>query len=217
MRRTRVTGQVFGRLTILRETEPPQRPRRVICRCECGTVKEIQLAHLRSGATQSCGCYAREVARRSRRKHGLFVGQAHAPNAARTRLYTIWVNMRQRCSNPKAARYSRYGGRGIKVCAAWEESFEAFQDWATANGYRDDLSIDRIDNDGNYEPSNCRWADSTTQRVNSSRTHRIPLNGRTLTLTEASNELGIAPRTLRNAIQQHGMTAALQKYQEVTS
>ena len=86
-----------------------------------------------------------------------------------TRLYNIYNNMRQRCCNENRHDYPRYGGRGIKVCNEWKNNFQAFYDWAVDNGYSDDLTLDRIDNDGNYEPSNCRWATYSEQRINQRR------------------------------------------------
>lgn len=114
------------------------------------------------GATKSCGCLATE-------KH-----RTH--NQSNTRLYNIWTLMKKRCTNPNSAGYCYYGGRGISYCKQWER-FEPFYQWAINNGYSDNLSIDRIDSDGNYEPSNCRWVDNTIQVNNRRNYGEIPYYG----------------------------------------
>lgn len=202
------SGQRFGRLTALREVERQGKHRRYLCRCDCGVEKAVNLGHLRRGAVVSCGCYAKERARSTRRKHGLFVNHAGDPNEARTRLYSVWVNLRQRCENPANPRYARYGGRGIAVCRQWAD-FARFRDWALANGYRDDLTLDRIDNDGPYEPENCRWATYAVQRRNRPDAYQVPVGGRVLTLAEASQELGVSKTRLRNHIRRYGAVNAV--------
>jgi hypothetical protein len=115
---------------------------------------------LRNGTSKSCGCLKLDTLRVKATTHGLT-----AFGEAPPRLYRIWTGMKTRCSNPKTNTWQYYGGRGIKVCPEWQD-FEPFRDWAFANGYRDDLTIDRKDNDRGYEPDNCRWATYRTQRVN---------------------------------------------------
>lgn len=147
-------GRVFGRLSVVRRS-PASSDGAVwwecACACACGEVKAIRGADLKRGFVQSCGCWRKEMPA-TRSTHG----------GTNTRLYRIWQAMRDRTGNPRASRYSYYGGRGIAVCAEWQE-FEPFQQWSLANGYADNLSIDRIDVDGNYEPSNCRWATQLQQ------------------------------------------------------
>lgn len=126
-----------------------------VCECECNNIKEILAGHVVNGHTQSCGCLQKERVAECFLTHG----QTHI------RLYSTWENMIQRCHNSNNLRYKDWGGRGIKVCDEWRE-FEPFRDWAFKNGYSDKLSIDRINNDGNYEPSNCRWVDNITQMRN---------------------------------------------------
>lgn len=135
--------------------------------------------------------------------HGLSKG----PDGKRTRLYGIWVRMRQRCSDPNCTDYDRYGGRGVRVCREWD-SFSAFHAWATANGYRDDLTIDRIDPDGNYEPINCRWIPPAAQARNTRRNHRITFRGETRTLVEWGEILGIETSLLRYRLKHWGVDAA---------
>lgn len=112
-----------------------------------------------------------------------------------TKLYNKWCSMRERCSNPHNKRYNRYGGRGIKVCEEWQ-NFNSFKDWCLSNGYSPNLTIDRIDNDGNYEPSNCRFVTSAEQNRNYSRNHKITHNGKTLCITDWEKETGISRATL---------------------
>ena len=163
-----LTGQRFGRLTVIAENGS-NRYRQMTwqCLCECGNRITVVGHLLTGGHTKSCGCLKLEQSIRNlpntpsgedspTYKHG---GEG-------TRLYRIWKGMRQRCYNPNIKNYANYGGRGITVCDEWRNSFEAFRDWALANGYCDDLSIDRIDNDKGYSPDNCRWATSQTQALN---------------------------------------------------
>ena len=142
----------YGRLIIVEE-----RKNKLLCLCDCGNTKEIYKYDVLSGRTKSCGCLQRERTSKANTKHGKH----------NNRLYNIWCGMKQRCYYKNHVRYSRYGGRGITVCDEWVNSFKAFYNWAIENGYKEGLSIDRIDNDGNYEPCNCRWVDYKTQYENS--------------------------------------------------
>lgn len=143
--------------------------------CDCGTTKDIRKTTLLRGEAQSCGCLRSEVNRRPNPKKG---DGSRRHEQSNTRLHNIWKLIRQRCSNPKNDHYHLYGGRGISRCAEWDR-FEAFRDWALAHGYADDLSIDRIDNDGDYEPGNCRWTDRQTQADNSTRPTMVTAFGET--------------------------------------
>lgn len=118
----------------------------------------------------------------------------------KTRLYRIYHNMLNRCTNPKSGSYNRYGGRGIRVCEAWVVSFEAFRDWAITNRYTNDLTIDRIDNDGDYTPENCRWVTIRQQALNRSCNHLIQIDGVSKPLGEWSRIYGINSRTVRDRI-----------------
>lgn len=184
------TGQRFGRLTVIGRAKGNSSSAAWLCRCDCGAEKVVEGINLRSGSTVSCGCYAREKAAklgRAKRTHGM----------RKTRLYNIWNDMRLRCYSPSNNRYYRYGGRGITVCDEWKNSFEAFRDWALANGYRDDLSIDRKDNDGPYAPWNCRWATKTQQANNKENTRMIEFDGQKMSIAEWSRFTGLPDGTIR--------------------
>ena len=162
MDRLNLKGFRVGRLTAIEPTAQRASDGGVIwrCRCDCGNDHCVKAADLKSGHVFSCGCLPRDLCREigkngTRRKtHG----------GTNTRLYRIWSNMKMRCLNPKNDNFPNYGGRGIKVCNEWRHDFKAFQAWAISHGYRDDLSIDRIDVNGNYCPENCK-----VERVTQSR------------------------------------------------
>lgn len=155
------------------------------CVCDCGRTVLVRSSCLTRGYTTSCGCRRRAVASENFKTHG----------AANTRLWYIWRNMRQRCSSPKTKAYKHYGARGIKVCDEWQE-FIPFRDWALANGYRDDLTIDRIDVNGDYCPKNCRWVDVKTQANNRTNNRLIEYKGQTKTLVQWCETLGLNKNTV---------------------
>lgn len=186
-----LTAQRFGRLTVLSLAEdyisPKGRKRsKWLCQCDCGKKVVVIESNLKNGKTSSCGCLKRETAAAQTIKHGM----------GGTRLYRTWSGMKRRCLNPNHKSYSDYGGRGITVCNEWLH-FEPFYEWAMANGYRDDLSIDRIDNDKGYCPENCRWVSDKAQANNRSTNRLLTLNGETHNITEWSEITGINRDTIR--------------------
>lgn len=156
MKKRDLMGQRFGRLTVVGALPPKYKKTRWRCICDCGQETESTTDHLTSGHTESCGCLRYERLKNANTKHG----------NRQSRLYNIWAHMRQRCNNPQNKDFKYYGGRGITLCAEWVDDFIAFQAWAFASGYRDDLTIDRINPDGNYCPENCRWATKAEQNRN---------------------------------------------------
>lgn len=124
--------------------------------CNCGSKFKAQTSSIKNGYTKSCGCLQKEIARQAQTKHGL----------SRTPLYRTWAGIIKRTTNPNDSGYENYGGRGIIMCDEWKNDFNLFHEWAVSNGYKVGLTIDRINNDGNYEPNNCRWATSLVQAQN---------------------------------------------------
>jgi hypothetical protein len=194
MEHTPLTGQRFGRLIAtkrLPDSISPSGQTRIIyeCRCDCGNTARVLAANLRSGHTQSCSCLNREINAK--------LSYIHGGNA--TRLYRIWDGMKQRCKNSNYPKFYNYGGRGITLCPEWER-FTAFQDWAVTTDYRDDLTIDRIDTNGNYEPTNCRWATPTEQANNTRKNVLLTYAGKTQTTAQWAREIGVNVGTIRSRI-----------------
>ena len=184
-------GTVYGRLTVKESVGSKNGEIHYRCICECGNEAIVSGVNLRKGATQSCGCLRKERQKASVQKHGGY----------KTRLYRTWDAMIQRCTNKNHPAYHYYGARGITVCDEWRDSFEAFRDWAQESGYRDDLTIDRINVDGNYDPGNCRWATRKEQMHNTRRCHYITVDGVTKDLTQWAQTIGLSTGAIGWAIQ----------------
>lgn len=190
-----LTGQRFGRIVVESRDFSNKKAAFWICKCDCGNSATVQSTHLRNGSTKSCGCLHAENAIKSNwSTHG----------CSRTRLYEEWSRMKGRCRNKQNPRYPNYGGRGICVCPEWESSFEAFRDWALANGYRDDLTIERKDVNGNYCPENCCWATQKEQQNNRRNNHYITHQGKTQTIKQWAEETGFSDMAIYSRINKLG-------------
>lgn len=209
MQKIDLTGKVFSMLTVLQEIEPLNGKKRYRCLCECGNTTEVSYANLKSGKErQSCGCMRKKWLAESQTTHGMRY----------TKLYSTWQNLRSRCYNSsvflsKSKAGISYAERGISVCKEWEDSFKAFQDWAESVGYDEELakanklSIDRIDNNGNYEPDNCRWTNQNVQSANT----------RQLWTSNTSGYRGVrkSRNKFRAYIKNNGLTISLGQYDTI--
>lgn len=165
-----------------------------LCECKCGTRRLVRAADLRNGTSKSCGCYQKQRASEASTKYIHNTRQ-------NSRLYAIWSSMCYRCTKPDHPMYYLYGERGIMVCQEWLDSFDCFAQWAYQNGYQDTLTIDRINVDGNYCPSNCRWATPKEQANNRRTCVYLTYNGETKTATQWADEYNINPSTLLGRIE----------------
>lgn len=183
-------GVCFGRLTVIGyegvHVSPCGTRRKMWrCRCACGKESIVAGSSLKNGSTKSCGCWKYQKIQKHNTSHG----------GSHDRLYGIWKNMKRRCNSQKDAHYKSYGGKGIKVCDEWND-YANFKEWAYASGYDDSAefgacTIDRIDNNGDYTPSNCRWVNRTTQANNTSRNRHVEFQGKRLTIAEFARVMNI--------------------------
>lgn len=180
-------GKRFGKLTVIGKSKERAKNGTIkyICHCDCGNTSIIRGDHLRSGETLSCGCLIK--------KYGITKYTKEGQSTLNKRLYAIYDKMKQRCFNTNHIAYKYYGNRGIKIYQDWLDDFMNFYNWAVTNGYNDTLTIDRIDVNGNYEPSNCRWVTYEEQNNNTRRNVHLTYNGKTLTIAQWCRELNIRP------------------------
>lgn len=199
-----IIGQKYGRLTVVEEMtsivvkleKRNQRYRIFKCSCICGTIKEVRMGTLKY--ISSCGCMHKEITSKINFKHGLY----------NTRLYSIWQNMKARCSNPNNPKFHIYGGKGITICKEWL-SIENFYSWSMSNGYNEKLTIDRINSSLSYSPENCRWASHKEQNRNISSNVTYTHNGRTQILSDWAFELNISANALKKRIRKWTIEKAL--------
>lgn len=191
-----LTGQRFGRLTATKMVGKTAGGTLLWeCQCDCGNVHVARSGSLRHGDVKSCGCLFKEKLIERNTTHGMRC----------SRLYQTWLDMKGRCFNPKDKAFCNYGGRNITVCDEWAKDFHAFHEWAMDNGYEPHLTIERINNDGNYEPNNCRWATRIEQQNNKRNNRRITMNGETHTLAEWAKITGIKYSTLYSRAYRNNM------------
>lgn len=190
-----LTGMRVGWLTVVERVENDKHGQaRWLCQCACGKRTVVLGASLRRGVTRSCGCLNRELAKKRTETHG----------SSGDRLYGIWKDMKKRCNNPNKHTYKYYGGRGIRICEEWDHSFAAFQEWALHSGYEQQLTIDRIDVNGNYCPENCRWTDWKTQCNNKRNSLYLTYKGEKKTIAEWENVTGLQAGTIYQRIKKLG-------------
>ena len=183
-----IIGMKFGRLTVLKEIEKNKNLRTFECICECGGKKNVYKKYLKSGDVKSCGCLSKEHLKKIQLpKHGF----------SRHKLYIRFDGIKKRCYNKKDKDYKNYGGRGIKICDEWLNDYTKFHEWALNSGYKKGLTIDRINNNGNYEPNNCRWITNKEQQRNTRNNVFLTYNGETHCLSEWAEILGLTDSCIR--------------------
>lgn len=186
-------GDRFGRITIVSEAERHINPngktnRKFHCVCDCGSEKTIFLFSLTQGHTKSCGCLQKEILKDSLITHGM----------ARTAEYKTWIHIKSRCLNPHNTRFHDYGGRGIKICDRWLSFDSFYEDMGNIPSHKH--SIERVDNDGDYKPENCRWATNEEQANNRRTSRLIEFNGRTLSISQWAIHIGVHRATIQSRI-----------------
>ena len=187
-----IIGHKFGKLVVVEKINDKNQRVKYKCKCNCGNIVLVDSYNLRHGIANPCDC--------SQKKQNGVYNAAYKHGGSKTRLYSIWQGMLNRCRNPNVNRYDHYGGRGISVCNDWND-FVAFQNWALSNGYSAELSIDRIDVNGDYCPENCRWVDTQTQSNNKTTSRIIEFNGECHNVAEWSIITGINRGTIQSRLQ----------------
>lgn len=197
-----LSGNKYGRLTAIERAEDhiSCSGRKYImyrCVCDCGNETVVRANHLKDGTTLSCGCLFSEIHSTLCKNLGK---ETFTHKMTNSRIYKIWSNLINRCTNPNNPAYKNYGGRGIRVCDEWIHSFESFYSWAFSAGYNNNLTIDRINNDDGYAPENCRWVDRVEQSNNKRNNKYIEYDGLVLTIAEWARRCGIPYKTLHRRI-----------------
>lgn len=184
-------GNRYNMLVVLNRVENSRNGQsRWECICDCGEKTIVSASNLKLGAVKSCGC---------------LIHQPHnTHHLSNTRLYNIWFKMKQRCYDKRNNAYRDYGGRGITICDEWKDDFECFYSWSMENGYDENLSIDRIDNDKGYSPQNCRWANPKEQANNRRNCVVITFKGKTMNLSQWCKELNLPYKTIHSRIYKKG-------------
>lgn len=199
MKKVNYLGKRFGRLIVIAESESRNGNSYWDCWCDCGNEATVSAPALKSGHTQSCGCIKNELLAARSRKHAM----------SGERAYRIWAGMKSRCRNKNHKNYAQYGERGIAVCDEWK-SFEGFYRWALSSGYTDELTIDRIDVNGDYCPENCRWA--TVKEQQNNRRDNLPLvkaNGKEMTISDWAKQTGLSYGKIHGRIYALGYSAEM--------
>lgn len=184
-----MTGREFEECVVIKRSDKLSKDGKKIfweCECKCGNTFTARGSDIRSGNTKSCGCLVKKKARTRKGAHG----------QRNSRIYTIWNNMKLRCYNKNQNNYFNYGGRGIKICDEWKNDFTTFYNWAIENGYSDELSIERINNDGDYEPSNCKWANLHEQARNKRNNRFLEHDGKKMIAPDWSKVTGIPEKII---------------------
>ncbi len=191
-----LSGRRYGKLTVVRRVNSPENhPHSPLweCVCDCGKTKFVTSNNLTNGNTNSCGCIKNELMRETMMNRAIYRTDDEK------RLNSIWIDMKRRCENANYKDFFNYGGRGISVCCEWH-NYDTFKEWALANGYKNGLSIDRVNVNGDYEPGNCRWATAIEQANNKRNTIYIEYHGRRFTISELSREYNLPYRTVFDRI-----------------
>lgn len=196
-----LTGQKFGYLTVIRRSDNINKEYVAYeCLCDCGKIKKAKGCYLKNGVTSSCGCKTKEKLHKRNITHGL---------SKTSPVYSMWEGMKQRCYNPNSTAYYRYGARGIFMCDLWKNNFGSFHKWCMKNGWKKGLDLDRKDNDGIYEPRNCRFVTKQINSRNRSTNKYLTFNGQTLCLQDWALCIGIHPCTLSKRLEKWPLEKAL--------
>lgn len=185
-------GTKFGKLIVIKKNDNSS----WVCQCECGNYKIVKTSDIKRSHVKSCGCSFN--GKQKKNTHG-------------NRIYNIWYNMKRRCLLLNDKDYKNYGGRGIKICGEWIDDFMNFYNWAIKNGYQESLTLDRINNNGNYEPSNCRWVSIKTQLNNQRRNIKYIYNGKEQTLSQWCEEYKIPYQTMYKRLKKTSFKDAINK------